>query len=47
MVLDGVSEFVGMSVSDAVSVGMEVLVSVRVTKAPRLLVPYAVIRPSR
>ena len=41
------SEFVGMSVSDAVSVGMEVLVSVRVINAPKLLVPYAMIRPSR
>ena len=47
LVFDGVSELVGMSVSDAVRVGIDVRVGVRETNAPKFDVPYAMILPSR
>ena len=47
LVLDGVSELVGSSVSDAVNVGLDVLVGVRDTSAPKVESPIAIIVPSR
>jgi hypothetical protein len=47
LVFEGVRVSVGMSVSEAVSVGIDVPVGVRDTNAPKFDVPYAMILPSR
>ena len=47
LVLDGVSDLVGTSVSDAVKVGLDVLVGVRDTNAPNVESPIAIIVPLR